>query len=202
LDRVTHIDSCILRAMIDMDDDAENRRTIRHLLNARIGGSFRVSICSIGEVMGKMAEASKVATCAESGAELRRLFLKNRMELFGLGQGREVVDIAESIVDQDSRLTPADVMIFSSAVADPQCGIFLTLDHQLMESGVLNRIATKRGLKIIMPDPGQKRSHGSCSMSCRSKEVTEWDAGVLRERHGDNTPQSIRCPPHPLSSSQ
>lgn len=171
MENVMHLDSCILRAMMDKDDDAENRRTARHLMNTHHGRPFRVSIAAIGEVFGKMAEDSDIATCAEAGAELRKLFLRGDLELFGMGCGNDIWGIAQKILEQDPRLTNSDIMIASSALADPQCDGFLTKDFSLMESRVLAEMGNERGVAIINPELISKHARSSCSLRSKDKSI-------------------------------
>lgn len=203
MEQVTHIDSCILRAMVDEEDDARKRRLASHLLHANRGRPFRVSIIAIGEVFGKMAESSKMASCADSAIELRRLFHKDALELFGLGRDREIVDIADAILKRDLRLTPTDVMIVASAMTDPQCGRFVTLDHSLLESKVLDKIGRDRGIAIEDPGLVMKPSDSSCSMRTRSKEigVRKASAAKLRSANMELEDAAASVDQHPLGSS-
>jgi hypothetical protein len=173
---VTHLDSCILRAIIDRDDNKERKRIVRHLMNTTLDRPFRVSLVAVGEVTGKMAEDSSVSACAEAGAELRKLFMKRRLELFGMGRGGEVLNMAGLIQDLDPLLTPSDIVIVACALVDPQCGRFLTVDDKLLESRSLKRLGRENQVLLVDLESISHTSRGSLTWNPREKAV------VIREQ--------------------
>lgn len=146
---VIHLDSCLLRGMLDSHDEAGNRTEAMHLLNSSPSVCFRVSILAVGEVMGKMAEARSAPVCAEAAAQLSRLFRRHRIELYGIGRGSEAMILAEDIMKKDHMIAPTDALLVACALVDDECTSFATTDRKLIGSIPLLSVAATRGLRIF-----------------------------------------------------
>lgn len=146
---VIHLDSSLLRGMMDPEDENGKRNEARHLFNSSPGVRFRISILAIGEVMGKMAETRSASACAEAAAHLSRLFRGNRLDLFGIGKDGEAMLLANELMELDHMLTPADALLAACAMIDEDCSTFATTDRRLAESVSLLSEAERRGLRIL-----------------------------------------------------
>lgn len=146
---VTHLDSSLLRGMLDPEDESGKRTEATHLFNSSRGVRFRISILAVGEVMGKMAETRSATACADAAAHLSRLFRGRRLDLFGIGKDCEAMLLANELMEADHMLTPADALLVACALLDDECTTFATTDRRLSESIPLLAQAERSGLKIL-----------------------------------------------------
>lgn len=176
-----HIDSCILRGMLDADDDRGNRREAIHLLNSSSDLCFRVSIVAIGEVVGKMAESNNTTMTVEAAARLSKLFRGHRLELYGMGRGSNAMLVADEIMDADHLITPSDAFLVACALGDGECTGFATMDHLLIKSIAVISRASARGLRIIdvRTDRKPKRaSYGERPVNMKISKIDPQIAGA------------------------
>ena len=146
---VIHLDSCLLRGLIDSEDKRERRSEAVHLMNSSPGARFRVSILAVGEVMGLMGERRSASQCAEAAAELHRLQHGGRIELHGIGKETEVLDLASQLMDSDHFLRAADAMLLAAAFEDPICSTFATSDRGILRNAAIWAKADSRKVKIL-----------------------------------------------------
>ncbi|MEI6797275.1 MAG: hypothetical protein WCK39_10460 [Methanomassiliicoccales archaeon] len=156
-----HIDSSLLRGMVDGSDSINNRNISRRLLNRSPEARFKVSLAAVGEVMAKMAESRSVGDCSDAGAELRRLMLRGRLVIGGFGKDGTAFALANDLMKKDDRLTPADSIIVACAFVDPDCSAFVTDDDMLLGSRVLKAEALERGIRIISNLTSDRSARGS-----------------------------------------
>lgn len=146
---VMHLDSSLLRGMLDSLDDSRRRSESKHLFNSLTALQFRVSLLAVGEVLGKMAESRSASVCAEAAAELSRLFRGSRLDLYGIGKGTEAFVLAFDIMNADALITPADAFLVACALVDDDCNRFATTDQSLLESRTLRSQAASHGVKMF-----------------------------------------------------
>ncbi|MEI6795289.1 MAG: hypothetical protein WCK39_00340 [Methanomassiliicoccales archaeon] len=158
---VTHLDSSLLRGMVDPDDSEENRSRARRLFNSNPSWQFRVSILAVGEVVGKMAETRSASASSEATAELSRLFRRRRLELHGIGKGIEATELATQMMKADPLLTPTDALLVACAFADDECNVFATADEGLVESSTVDRQATLHCVRIYDARAPRQKGHTS-----------------------------------------
>jgi predicted nucleic acid-binding protein len=178
---VTHLDSSILRGMVDPDDSEENRSRARRLFNSNPSAQFKVSILAVGEVVGKMAETRSASVGAEATAELSRLFRRRRLELHGIGKGIEATELATQMIKADPLLKPADALLVACAFADDECGVFATADEGLVESSIVGRQATLHGVRIHDARAPRQKRHASrlgneANMILRQMDLAEQES--------------------------
>lgn len=146
---VIHLDSCILRGLMDSEDKRERRSEAIHLLNSSPGERFRISILAVGEVMGLMGERRSATQCAEAAVELHRLLQCGKIDLYGIGKGTEVLDLATQLMSSDHFLRAADAMLLAAAFEDPLCSTFATSDRGILRNPVIWAIAESRKVRIL-----------------------------------------------------
>jgi hypothetical protein len=157
LAEVIHLDSCILRALLDPEDERERISRARRLINSRSDATFRVSILAIGEVFGKMAETRPASACGDAAAELSRLIRSERIELYGIGKRNEALNIAASVIGNDPLVSPADALLVSCAMTDKACGTFVTMDRILRESSLMRDLASEHDLRVVRLEEALER---------------------------------------------
>lgn len=167
---VMHINSSLLRGLIDPGDKSDRRVESRHLLNASLGVQFRVSILAIGEFLGKMVEVRSTSAYTEAATELSRLFHGGRLDLFGIGREIEVFALAFETMALDRFLSPADAFLVASAMVDEECSAFATMDRPLLESIALKKLAASHGVKIL--DARKTKEKERTVLSYRSLNMT------------------------------
>lgn len=158
---VIHLDSSLLRGLVDPDDSEENHSRARRLFNSSPSAQFRVSILAVGEVVGKMAETRSASIGAEATAELSRLFRRGRLELYGIGKGIEATELATLMMKADPLLTPTDALLAACAFADDECDVFATADGGLVESSTVDIQATLHGVRIHDARAPRQKRHAS-----------------------------------------
>jgi hypothetical protein len=156
-----HIDTSLLRGMIDKNDCPMNRKNSVHLLNSFHTNVLRASILSVGEAFGRMAEVRSISDCADAGAELRRLIMVNRLELYGFGTTGEAFRLGQELLKKDWCLTPVDSLIAACALTDPDCGVFVTEDDAMIKSRALLEEAKRRKRKILPSEAILRREKGN-----------------------------------------
>lgn len=177
MDEVMHIDSMLLRGMLDPEDDAANRSEAMHILNSSPHVRFKVSILAIGEVMGKMAEKRGADATAEAAAQLSRLFRGRKFVLYGIGKGSEAMMVADEIMRMDHMITPSDALLAACALVDKECTSFTTTDQRLIDSIPFTARANSRRLRIVDARKHRSRIHTSkvgreVSMCIRKETIT------------------------------
>jgi hypothetical protein len=139
-------------------------------VNSNRDHAFRVSILAIGEVFGKLAETRSASECGEAAAGLSRLFRSEKVTLYGIGKGEEGMEIAVAIMEEDPLIGPADALLIGCALSDVECRAFITLDMMLGESHVLQEIASKHRVRILLQEEIVSRKGSliidSCAFKC------------------------------------
>jgi hypothetical protein len=149
---VIHLDSCVLRALLDAAEDMKRKSDAIHLVNSNRDHAFRVSMLAMGEVFGKLAETRSASECGDAAAGLSRLLRTEKVELYGIGKGEEAMEIAVTIMEGDPLISPADALLIGCALSDAECSAFITLDRMLGESRVLRKIASKHRVRVLLPE--------------------------------------------------
>ena len=149
---VIHLDSCLLRGLLDHEDQQDTRSKARRLVNSMTGSVFRVSILAVGEVLGKMAEERGAAASGDAASELSRLFRGGRLQLYGIGKGSEVSSLVTALMAADGLLSPADAFLVACALADEEATVFATLDQDIIHSRIVKSHAAQRALRILDAD--------------------------------------------------
>lgn len=147
--QVMHLDSSLLRGFLDSEDKKERRAEAMHLKNTASGVKFRASILAVGEVFGKMVQNRDSVTCAEAAAELNRLVVGGRIDLYGVGKGIEVVELATELMTSDYALTPADAILLACAFTDAGCRVFATADQRVVKNVHIQAQASSRKVRIL-----------------------------------------------------
>ncbi|MEI6796112.1 MAG: hypothetical protein WCK39_04540 [Methanomassiliicoccales archaeon] len=158
---VIHLDSSLLRGLVDPDDDPANRSEAKRLLNSSPEARFRISILAAGEVIGKIAETKSVSCGAGATAELSRLFRRRRLDMRGIGKGYEAMELAVELMKSDPLITPADALLVAIASKDDECDAFATLDNTILESKVLERQATSYRVRVLDARMPRRRKYAS-----------------------------------------
>jgi hypothetical protein len=144
------IDSCVIRCLIDPEDELENRRIGRRILNSGRYGKLAISLQAMGEVAGVMAMDRDLSTYLEAMESLWRMIEGGSMRLTGFADGCALAE-ALSMLGADSRLTPGDALIVACALADDDCNGLITLDREILFSPHLTRMLGERGKRIVDP---------------------------------------------------
>jgi hypothetical protein len=165
MDEVIHIDSCLLQALADPDDDCEKKRDAKHLLNSSRNVSLRMSILAVGEVLGLIAEKRGTYAYEEAAGRVGQLVRNGKIGLYGIGQGRTAIRIADQIMLEDPLMTTTDAMLVACAMTDEKCSVFGTFDQRIVQSSVLRRVGVAHGLRIV-DLTGSKERRGS-TQPCR-----------------------------------
>lgn len=164
---VIHIDSCLLRGLIDPDDNQDNRSRAKRLLNSSHGGRFKISILAAGEVLGKIAETKSVSSAAEAAAELSRMFRRRKLSLYGIGRREAAMALAVELMRGDPMITPSDALLVACAFEDSECSVFATSDDTLIESRYIGMYAISHGPKIL----DARANHRKINTSRLGREV-------------------------------
>ena len=176
---VIHLDSCLLRGLIDPDDIPKNRSRAKRLLNSSHEARYKMSTLAAGEVLGKIAETRSVSSAAEATAELSRLFRRRKLSLYGIGRREETMELAVELMKGDTMITPTDALLVACAFEDSECGAFASSDDVLIESRVIQTLATSYGVKIL--DAREPRGKSSTSRLGREANMILRPRAVKRQ---------------------
>ena len=143
-----HIDTVILRALIDEKDDSRTRLPAIHFFN-RESRRIGISLFATGEAFQGISNERDTASLSESAANLSLLMRRGRVVTIGSGDNsREVVPIALELMHRQ-RLDCTDALILSTAVTDKHCKEFYTTDSKLVLGNYLKEVARMSGKRFI-----------------------------------------------------
>ena len=156
--RPLHLDSCILRSLIDEEDGREEIRLGRRLLNIYKRESFCISAVAVGEVMGLMPQKRSRACCEKAEASFHSMMERGKLIFIGVGDGEGSFVEALEIMRSDPRATSADALIAALAIEDQECGGLVTYDKNLIYNRHVIRSFRAQGKRLV--DPREIDAHG------------------------------------------
>lgn len=144
-----HIDTELLRALVDEEDDPDLCKGMRHLSNDT-SVNLAVSMMAVGEAFTGMGTfgAERSGKAASEWSRLRR---GRKIRVSGLGNRDEVTNLALRLMAADSHLKPADAFILATAFMDEKCNLLYTTDRVMLESLTLQSIAREHHTDVREP---------------------------------------------------
>ena len=156
-----HIDTMVLRALIDENDDADLRSGARKLLQKH-GGPLTICHLTIGETFATMAEDEDrtVDDCCEAMREFHRMIAKGSVQICGINCKQETHALAGRLHEADRMLESNDGLILSNALLCKECSAFHTMDTKMLYSTAIKTIADDHSTKIVqlqVPETNKNR---------------------------------------------
>lgn len=147
-----HIDTMILRALIDRDDDPDLVDGAHKLLQ-RSNGPLEVCHVSIGEAFATMAEdedrqAEDLCGAAQS---FRSMLETGSLKICGFHNHKETHSLALRLHKEDDYLEANDGIILANALLCDECHTFYTRDSQMLVSRAVKSIAEEYETAIKSP---------------------------------------------------
>lgn len=150
-----HIDTVILRGMLDTTEKDEYYDIGRHLANStKRTDPLGVSIPTIGEAFHGLCadlDSRESSVCGDAAIRLKNLVEMGKIVLIGLGGKNRVYTIVRELLDVDDRLGTTDAIILSTACNYDPCSVFYTTDGTMAESISIAEVAKNYGVKILEP---------------------------------------------------
>jgi len=157
----THIDSDVLRGMLDTTDTDDLCVVGKHLRNSiKKNNPLGVSIPSIGEAFHTLCEdtdLNQTEKCRNAAGMLHKLIQEGKIELVGIGKDKRVYQIAKELMDEDQKLKPADAIILSVACDSNECASFYTTDRVLLDGIKIAGVARIHSVNIQEPPYSERR---------------------------------------------
>ena len=150
-----HVDTDILRGMLDTTEDDDLWRVGRHVANQiRKSNPIGVSMLAIGEAFHTLSEDSRLdndETCGAAATKLREMVKSGKLVLVGIGGSEDAFSIALRLMKEDWKVTPVDAMILSIACNCDSCRELYTTDNTLLTSIKARDVAKEFGVKVKPP---------------------------------------------------
>jgi len=147
LGRTIHIDACYLLAL----EEDDTRDFIRDQLNEAIyrrdrkGEVIRVSIVALGECLMRCLENPRY--------RIENIFgWLDRLRVDTPAPDREVMRIANELMDLDYEMKPCDALIVAIALHDQSSYILLTTNPPLIGNRAINRKMKELGRNLKITD--------------------------------------------------
>ncbi len=148
-DLTDHIDTVILRALIDPEDSPELKRAARDILYKTNSEPVGVCHAVIGEAFAGIINDRGPECCQDAAFEFHKYHKRlEKIEIRGIVDPAKVHTLALELHESDAYLEPNDVHILAVALADPDCDTFITRDSRVLTSTEAKRIAQDNGSTI------------------------------------------------------